>query len=280
MNGRLLLLILWCVSIPLGAVETLEYVSGEDILVELRPAPDETNDHHRTFVFLGAEQLAIKRTWSEDDLLLLKRGNTVTLGLYNPEVTNIPVTIIADNGVLYQLQVRPASGESELPSVTRVRAVRGHDVGADAGNRGRTDAAATHRAGGHWEHSTGQVIQLHKHIRGGRRIRGVAGRPLYDQDELAEGRRVLGRRWAESDEFRMTAYHAWTMGNVEAVRVGITYTGRAEAFHFNFQDHRTDASLAIWPERFDVLDRKDPGLTLPRGEERLFLYYRAVEEGD
>ena len=89
----------------------------------------------------------------------------------------------------------------------------------------------------------------------------------------------MGQPWVVTDEFKEIAYYSWTYGNVEAIRIGITYSGREEAFQFNFQDHQTDHSLYIWPQQFSVLDRKYPGVTLRRGEEAFFIYYRQIEGG-
>ena len=124
------------------SVETLDYISGEDIVVELRAAPSEVDDHHRSLVFLGAKELAIKATWRDEDLMVLKRGNTVSLGLYNSGIKNIPITILGDNGVFYQLQVRPATGDRPLSSVVRIRPGRGNAEEQRVNTNGRAEYQA------------------------------------------------------------------------------------------------------------------------------------------
>lgn len=268
MRLSLVCLLAWAVSLP--AAEIVEYAEGEALVVAAKVNTDPTTtDHIRAVVFLGTQKLTVKGTWKADDLDVIQNGNGLRFALRTNH--EIPVGVVADNGVLYHLVIKPVPVDTPLDPELRV--IRGRTTvrGGDIGDPGQT-------AGGHWEHATNLAIRLHKHIRGGRQIPSVAGTPLYNEDILRnEGRRVAGRRKTENDDWRVYEYYQWTLGSVTAKLIGVTYTGRHANRDFEYLKQKTERSLAIWhvprPERPEIHNRKDPGLLLTQGTEEFFLLY-------
>lgn len=266
------------------AAEVVEYRGSEAIVV---PVPVSTSsngvDAIRSVVLLGVTRVTIKGTWSTDQLQVIQNGNILRIALLqNPPAGRIPVTAVGDNGVLYHIEVRPAGPGAQLDPIVNVVAIPGagnagaNVVGGSAPGRSAPDRQQVN--GGSFEHITNLVLRLHKHIRGGRAIPEVRPIALYNEEAMAkEKKRVPGKVWTVSDDWRVLGYYEWTLGNVVATYVGVTYTGREPERDFEYLAHQTDTMRYIWHQRRadepQVYDRKWPVIRLTQGVEEFFLIY-------
>jgi len=267
------------------AAEVVEYRGIEPIIL---PVPLTTSpsglDAIRSVVLLGVTKATVKGTWSTDQLNVIQNGNVLRVALLqNPPSGHVPVTVVGDNGVLYHIEVHAAAPNVQLDPIVNVIAMPGAgNAGAvamdDQGGAARSALDRQQVNGGAFEHSTNLAIKLHKHIRGGRQLPEVRTVPLYNEELLVkERRRVPGRVRTISDDYKVLGYYEWTLGNITATYIGVTYTGRFPERDLAYLEQQADRMRFVWrqprPEDGQVFDRKFPVVRMKQGVEEFFLVY-------
>ena len=229
-----------------AAAEVVEYRGTEPIVVPMPVSTSATSvDAIRSVTLLGVTKATVKGTWSTDALNVVQNGNILRFALLqNPPGGRIPVTAVGDNGVLYHIEVRAAEAGAKLDPIVNVVSVPGAGNAGAQGRRPRCPAGCGSAAGERRllraRHQPG-APPAQAHPRRPRHPRRARGHALQPGHPRPAARRVPGKVWTLSDDWRVLGYYEWTLGQVTATYVGITYTGRESERDFAYLAHQTVA---------------------------------------
>lgn len=262
----------WICLVPLAA-ESLVADQDRRVVVPLAPPTDARPEPVRTVVFPGAQTIAVDAFQSGERLDMVWRGNSLTVRLLDPTAVRIPVVVYTDEPEVYHLEFGADDRAAEADAVMYVTAAA---IGQREPVQQPAIEAQSH--GGTWETNTNKVLRLHLHIRGGRRSSDIASGFSYNETALREGRRVPGRVLSEMDDWLVEELSWWSLDNVRASYLRVTYRGREPLVRFHYQMHQTDRSIAVHhvikqPGEV-ILDPKNPGVEMRQGEPAFFILYQ------
>ena len=242
--------------------ETIQYRGG-DIQFPMRVSIAREQHYSRIVTFADCTKLEISQDWSPADLFAEKRGNTLTLQLRSPTFTT-PIQVFGDDGQVYVLNVFPSDREGDLPTKVKI-----YGLPRDSAD-GRKSAAA-----GMPESIDSQLNRLTKHLWGFKVQPDATYAPDYDKAELEKGNKVVGRIIMESDSFSIKSIRIYRLKDVVAYMCVVVARGDNEKVYFNFQTIYTPGQRSILPRTIDIVDPKNPGITLLKGKPRI-LYFFAI----
>jgi hypothetical protein len=270
----LLLTVLFSLPWELSA-QVVSYKHGDTIEIPCVAAEKPLPGGIRTAIMVNDTKLSLIGTWDANDLDVILNGNTVRFALKRATAT--PVGVLGSSGIYYYFLVTPVPPEQGAQLSPVVQIINEASNPELAQNKSNVDT--TGAAGGHWENTTNSWIRLHKHIRGGRIIPNIQGKEEYNEEILKnEKRRVLGKIWNENDDYLVKEYYSWTLNDVTASYIGVTYRGTLEVGDFNYLQHQTDKGISIWHARRSD-DRSPlsvvyPAIPMQRNQEEFFLLYK------
>ncbi len=245
--------------------ETIQYHGG-DIQFPMRVSIAREQHYSRIVTFADCMKIDITQDWSPADLFAEKRGNTLTLQLRSPTFST-PVQVFGDDGQVYVLNVFPSDREGDLS--TKVKVFGSPRDAADA----RKGAAASLP-----ESIDSQLNRLTKHLYGYKLQPDASYAPDYDKAELEKGNKVVGRIIKESDSFSIKSIRIYRLKDVVAYMCPVVARGDNEKVYFNFQTIYIPNQRSILPRTIDIVDPKNPGITLIKGKPRILYFFALAKD--
>jgi len=233
------------------------------IMVPIKPSTAREAHFSRVITFIGCNAIDFKQDWADQDLSVIKRGNTIEVKLQNPQFSTT-LNVFGDNGIVYPLMVYASDKQETLPSEVSI-------VLSKDRNGANADPGANLP-----EPIDSQMVAITKHVYGFKPQSGVMESPDYDRDALAKGEKRIGRLVYESDAFVMKSIRIYRYKQVAAYMVVDLYRGDKLSVFQNFEELKIPRGLGKLPRTMDFLDPKFPGMLLKRNQPRIVYFFEMV----
>jgi len=242
----------WAEDVTLAESDTLD--------VPLTPTVIGQANHQRVLVFRDIATFQVTKDWRDQDLQVEQRGNTLSIWLLNPTFTAV-VPIFGDNGRIYNLNIFG----TDRPGLDPIINVYGAKS-AEAQKKSFTDGLP--------ESMDSQIVRLTKHVYGFKPQTDVMVADDYDQEMLAKGERVIGRRIQEIDDFLIKSVRIYRLKDMICYMCVVVHTGREPGPKvFPFQSLHVKGLRGILPRTISVVDREYPGMVLRNNEPRIMYIF-------